>query len=64
MTNRSPTLPKWPFILADVLLLVVFGWLINKMLPARSTGDYLVVMFAVTGWKSRSMLSIPPQVWQ
>jgi molecular chaperone GrpE (heat shock protein) len=60
MTNRSPTLLKWPFILADVLLLVVCAWLINKLLPARSTGDYLIVAIAATAWIIGAFICIWP----
>jgi molecular chaperone GrpE (heat shock protein) len=60
MTNRSPTLLKWPFILADVLLLVVCAWLINKMLPARGTGDYVIVALAATAWIIGAFICIWP----
>lgn len=60
MTNRSPTLLKWPFILADVLLLAVCAWLINKLLPARSTGDYVIVALAATAWIIGAFICIWP----
>lgn len=60
MTNRSPTLPKWPFILADVLLLLVSAWMLLKLLPTRTSGAYLVAGLAVVAWIVGAIICIWP----
>src|SRR5688572_16052405 len=60
MTNRSPKLIKWPFILGDVLLLVFCAWLITKLLPYRTTGAYIVIATAVLAWVIGAIICIWP----
>ena len=60
MTNRSPTLAKWPFILADVLLLVGSGWVLMKFLPYRTTGAYFVAACAVAAWIVGAIICVWP----
>ncbi|HUS34565.1 MAG TPA: nucleotide exchange factor GrpE [Verrucomicrobiae bacterium] len=60
MTNRSPTLPKWPFILADVLLLAVSAWMLLKVLPTRTSGAYVVAGCAVVAWIVGAFICVWP----
>src|SRR5688572_27214675 len=62
MTNRSPTLPKWPFILADVLLLAVSAWMLLKVLPTRTSGAYLVAGCAVVAWIGGAFICVWPWI--
>ena len=62
MTNRSPMLPKWPFILADVLLLAVSAWLLLKVLPTRTSGAYVVAGLAVVAWIVGAILCVWPWI--
>src|SRR5688572_157331 len=62
MTNRSPTLPKWPFILADVLLLAISAWMLLKLLPTRTTAAYVVAGCAVVAWIVGAIICVWPWV--
>ncbi len=58
MTNRpAPALPKWPFILADVLLLVACAWVINLALPSKA---YAIVAVAIVGWMFGAWVCVLP----
>lgn len=58
MTNRpTPALPKWPFILADVGLLVACAWVINFALPAKA---YFTVALAIVGWMFGAWFCVLP----
>ena len=58
MTNRpAPALLKWPFILADVLLLIACAWVINLVLPAKA---YWVVAVAIAGWMVGAWVCVLP----
>src|SRR5690349_10890116 len=58
MTNRpAPALPKWPFILADVALLIACAWVINLVLPAKA---YWVVAVAIGGWTVGAWVCVLP----
>lgn len=53
-------LPKWPFILADVLLLLVSAWMLLKLLPTRTSGAYVVAGLAVIAWIVGAIICIWP----
>ena len=58
MTNRpAPALPKWPFILADVLLLIACAWVINLLLPAKA---YFAIGLAIVGWMVGAWVCVLP----
>src|SRR5678816_1467372 len=58
MTNRPPpALIKWPFIAADVALLIASAWVINLALPAKA---YFVVAFAIVAWIAGAWICILP----
>src|SRR4051812_17436444 len=58
MTNRpSPALPKWPFILADIGLLIVCAWAINIALPSKA---WFFVGFAIVGWMFGAWICVLP----
>ncbi len=61
MINRPPpSLGKWAFVLADVILVVVCGWVIKGVLPAKSLGDSLVMIVAISGWIFGAWICIKP----
>lgn len=60
MTNRSPTLAKWPFIFADVALLAASGWAITQALPHRTTVAYVVTAIAIIAWIVGAFICIWP----
>jgi molecular chaperone GrpE (heat shock protein) len=63
MTNRPPpTLPKWIFIVADLLLLAVCAWTIQQVLPYRTTGAYIVVAVAIVAWMVGAYLCVWPWI--
>jgi molecular chaperone GrpE (heat shock protein) len=58
MTNRpAPAIHKWPFIVADLALLVASAWVINLALPAKA---YFVVAFAIVAWMVGAWICILP----
>lgn len=58
MTNRpASALLKWPFLLADLGLLIGCAWVITQALPARA---YLVVAVAVVAWMFGAWLCVLP----
>lgn len=59
MTSRSPAIPKWPFILADVALLLGCAWVINQAMPSRA---YWVVAIAVLVWSFGAWICIMPWI--
>jgi molecular chaperone GrpE (heat shock protein) len=58
MTNRpAPALLKWPFILADVALLIACAWVITIALPAKA---YSIVAVAIVGWMFGAWICVLP----
>src|SRR5205085_3314036 len=63
MTNQPPpTLPKWIFIVADILLLAVCAWTIQQVLPSRTTGAYVVLALAIIVWMVGAFICVWPWV--
>jgi molecular chaperone GrpE (heat shock protein) len=59
MTNRPLTLPKWPFIFADVALLLGCAWVINQALPLKA---YWAVAVAVAAWAFGAWICVLPWI--
>src|SRR5213596_1376653 len=61
MTNRPPpTLAKWPFVLADLLIVALLAWVVRPMLPPTSTMGYVTIIFVVIAWMGGAYVCIWP----
>lgn len=63
MTNRpAPKIPKWPFVLTDLLLIAVAAWALYPILPPKTTGGYIAVIAAFGAWMFGAWICIKPWV--
>jgi molecular chaperone GrpE (heat shock protein) len=63
MTNRPPpTLPKWIFIVADILLLAVCAWTIQQVLPSRTTASHVILALAIIVWMVGAFICVWPWI--
>lgn len=61
MTNRPPpTLSKWIFVLTDVVMIVVFVWILRMVLPPKETKDYAVILTVAPLWMIGAWICIKP----
>jgi len=61
MMNRPPpTISKWIFVAADLLMLAVFAWLVRYFLPPKTTWDYVIILTLSTLWAYGAYICITP----